>query len=358
MKDEQFMRRALELASKSNPSPNPRVGCVIVRDGRIVGEGFHRRAGSHHAEVNALREAGRKARGATAYVTLEPCCFFGRTPPCTDAVISSGVKKVVVAMSDPNPRVNGRGVRLLRKSGLKVDVGLLEDDARMLNQAYIKHITQGMPYVILKSAMTLDGKIASKTGDSKWVSSEASRKLVHELRGNVDAVVVGVNTVLKDNPMLTSHRRGRRNPLKVVMDGRLRTPLDSKVVGVGTLVATSKRFDRQRRKALESRGVEVVVLDDGRGGVSFRKLLKFLGRRDVMSLLVEGGGELNWSALSSRGVDRVLLFIAPKIVGGRDAVTPVEGEGVGIMRKAFMIHDLSVTQIGEDVRINGLVCRY
>ena len=352
MKDVDYMRRALALAENGFTSPNPMVGAVIVKDGRIVGEGFHRRAGMPHAEVEALKKAGKKARGATMYVTLEPCCHWGRTPPCTDTVISARISKVVAAMRDPNPVVAGKGFSALRKAGVKVKVGVLSKEAEKLNEAYIKRMKTGKPFVILKAALSADGKIATKTGDSRWISSEESRRMVHILRSRVDAVVVGAGTVIADNPRLTSRIRGGRNPLRVVVDDKLRSLLNARVFAGGkAIVATTSKANAIKRRALEKKGVRVLVL--GKNEVDLRKLSRALGRLGATSILIEGGGTLNASALEQKIADKIMFFIAPKIIGGRDAKTPVEGAGVARVEKAMRIKDITTTRVGDDILIEG-----
>lgn len=352
MKDVGYIRRALALAERGFTSPNPMVGCVIVKDNRIVGEGFHKRAGMPHAEGEALKKAGGKARGATMYVTLEPCCHFGRTPPCTDAVISAGISKVVAAMRDPNPIVAGKGFAALRKAGVRVKVGVLSDEAEKLNEAYIKRMKTGRPFVILKTAMSADGKISTKTGDSKWISSEESRKMVHVLRSRCDAVVVGANTVVVDDPRLTSRIRGGRNPLRVVVDDKLKSPLNAKFFADdNAIVATTSKANAKKKKALEKKGVRVLVL--GKEEVDLRKLVRALTRTGATSVLIEGGGTLNASALNQKIVDKIMFFIAPKIIGGANAKTPVEGKGIIRVEKALRIKDITATQVGCDILIEG-----
>lgn len=302
--DEKYMKWALELAKKAigKTSPNPMVGAVIVKNNRVVGEGYHKKAGTAHAEINAINEAGDRAKGATMYVTLEPCCTFGKTPPCTSAIIKSGIKEVVIAATDPNPLHVCKGIKILRNNKITVKVGVLRKESRVLNEAFEKYITTGMPFVILKMAETLDGKIATKTGESKWISSEKSRRLVHKLRKQVDAVVVGANTVRIDNPRL------KQAKFKVVIPS---------------------------------------------GRVNLRNFLKDLGKKPITSILCEGGGELAASLLNEGLVDKVMFFIAPKIVGGRTAKTSVEGEGISKMTDTIKIKDFSARKIGEDFLLEG-----
>jgi len=326
---------------------------VLVRDGQIVGEGYHRRAGGPHAEVVALRQAGEAARGATLYVTLEPCAHWGRTPPCADALIEAGVRRVVACTLDPNPRVDGRGFARLAAAGVEVVLarGELQRRARELNAAYEKHVTTGLPYVTVKLAMSLDGKIATASGDARWISSEASRAMVHRLRARHDAVMVGVGTVLADDPLLTARPGGRvraRQPLRIVVDSTARTPLSSRLVAsVGpdapVLVATTPRAPAERLERLRERGVEVTVLPETADGrVDLGALMAELGQRGVLAVLVEGGGNLTASLVASGMVDRMLVFVAPVIVGGATAPTPVGGVGAARLADAWRVARWSV----------------
>lgn len=309
--DEKYMRLALELAAKGRgkTSPNPMVGAVIVKNGRIVGEGFHKKSGQPHAEIYAIKQAGKNAKGATMYVNLEPCCFFGRTPPCTDAIIKSGIKKVIIAAKDPNPLNNGRGVEILRRHKIAVKSGVLQKEAQRLNEIFEKYITTKMPFVILKMAETLDGKIATKTGDSKWITSEEARKFVHKLRSEVDAVMIGANTARTDKPRL------KQSKMKIIV--------------------------RSAKK---------------KGRADLRQLLKNLGRRQITSVLCEGGGELAWSLLKEGLVDKVLFFIAPKIIGGKEAKTPVEGEGINRVKDALNFKNITIRKIGDDFLLEAYTC--
>ncbi len=363
--DEKYMRRALSLARKGlgRTSPNPMVGAVLVRAGRAVGEGYHHRAGEPHAEVLALRMAGKKARGATLYLNLEPCNHFGRTPPCTEAVLKAGVKRVVVGMKDPNPLVAGRGIKRLRKAGVVVDVGVLEEACRELNAPFSKYITQGKPYVTLKAALTLDGKIATGSGDSRWISSAASRNYVHALRRNIDAILVGIGTVLKDDPLLTARPEGKtvsKQPLRIVADSRLRISLHSQILRTAsrypTLIATTAAAPPGKIRRIQATKAAVWVLPkDPQGKVNLARLLKELGRQGIVSLLLEGGAGLNASALQSRLVDRILFFVSPKIVGGVKAPGAVGGQGVSRLRDAWLVDRLQARRIGPDLVIEGLL---
>lgn len=334
-----FLRRALQLARRGlgRTSPNPAVGAVLVRDGQVVGEGYHRRAGEPHAEAVALARAGNLALGATLYVTLEPCAHFGRTPPCADAIIRAGVRRVVACTVDPNPRVNGRGFARLREAGVEVALAGPEEQgqARELNAAYEKFITTGLPYVTLKAAMSLDGKIATPSGDSRWITSEQARALGQRLRARSDAVMVGIGTVLADDPLLTVRRRGRpaaRQPLRVVVDSLARTPPTASLfTSPGpVLVAATTRAPAERVEKLRERGADVLLTPPGPDGrVNLLQLLAELGRREVVSVLVEGGGTLHAALLEADLAERMVVFIAPKILGGARAPTPVEGAGAG-----------------------------
>ncbi|MGD0651755.1 MAG: bifunctional diaminohydroxyphosphoribosylaminopyrimidine deaminase/5-amino-6-(5-phosphoribosylamino)uracil reductase RibD [Verrucomicrobiia bacterium] len=380
--DEQFMRRALALARRGvgKTSPNPAVGAVLVRGGKIIGEGWHKCAGAPHAEVEAIRQAkgeGRKAKGgnekihgrdaratgSTLYVTLEPCCTWGRTPPCTDAIIAAGVKRVVVAARDPNPMHNGRGLRMLRRAGIRVETGLLEDEATRMNESFNKWITTGMPFVIAKAAMSLDGKIATRTGDSKWITSEAARREAHRLRAGADAIMVGANTVIRDNPQLTVRHGVRgKQPLRVVVDARGRTPTNARlfhdVHRNRTIVVTTKLSSSRWRRYLVLRGIDVVVVPQKGRRVDLRAALRALGKRDVTSVLVEGGGELLGSMFDARLVDRVALFLAPIVIGGREAVSAVGGKGAAKVKRAVRLRDCRWRSIGgNEILLEAAVAR-
>ncbi|MHB1190339.1 MAG: bifunctional diaminohydroxyphosphoribosylaminopyrimidine deaminase/5-amino-6-(5-phosphoribosylamino)uracil reductase RibD [Armatimonadota bacterium] len=344
------MRRALRLAKRGRTSPNPMVGAVVVRDGRVVGEGFHPRAGEPHAEVFALRAAGDAARGAEMYVTLEPCCHHGRTPPCVEAIIEAGISVVHAAMIDPNPAVAGKGIQALRDAGLEVQVGEMEADARELNRGFVKRITTGLPFVTWKAAMTLDGKIASSTGDSRWVTGERARREVHKLRAESDAVVVGIGTVLADDPELTVRAVRGANPMRVVVDSRASTPPDARVLDgqAETVIAVTPSAPAERVNALRAVGAKVLTLPGKGGRVDLQALLVQLG---VNNVLLESGGEIAASMLANGLVDRGLIFIAPKVIGGRDAKTPVEGAGIPRMAEAIAASRPKVRRFGDDVAL-------
>jgi diaminohydroxyphosphoribosylaminopyrimidine deaminase/5-amino-6-(5-phosphoribosylamino)uracil reductase len=359
--DEQFMRLALRLAARGigHTSPNPMVGAVVVKGGQVVGKGYHRKAGTPHAEIHALEDAGVQAKSATLYVTLEPCNHQGRTPPCTGVIVSSGVRRVVVGCSDPNPQVAGGGAEYLRSQGIPVDVGILEEKCLRLNEPFIKHVTTGLPLVIAKMAASLDGKIATHLGDSHWISNERSRRFVHKLRHEVDAILVGVGTVVADNPKLTTRLSGRKanNPLRIVLDTHLRTPVDSLVVSetkeAPTIIATGPKPYEKRREALQSRGVEVLSLPLVQGRVSLPELLKNLGNRNITSLLVEGGAEVHGGFFYDNLVDKVYLFFAPRIIGGNRAVPMVGGIGVGSVAEALSLRNLRLRRFDDDIMVEG-----
>jgi diaminohydroxyphosphoribosylaminopyrimidine deaminase/5-amino-6-(5-phosphoribosylamino)uracil reductase len=355
--DVQYMQQALELARRGLGfvSPNPLVGCVLVKDGAVVGRGYHQRFGGPHAEVHALHEAGSQARGAVLYVNLEPCSHTGKTPPCADAVMQAGVSRVVVALRDPNPLVAGTGLARLAAAGIKVTVGVCEAAAYKLNETFIKFITTSRPFVTLKSAITLDGKIATRTGASRWITSALARQEGHRLRHAADAILVGIGTVLQDDPQLTTRLPDQQgvNPLRVIVDSTLRMPQQAQVTDVAsdrrTLIVTTARAPVARSEALRTRGIEVVYLpayDDGR--VDLEALLRYLGERDVASVLVEGGATLSAALLRRRLVDKVLLFVAPKIIGG-DGISMIGPCGVETMEQVINLRDVVSQRLGNDV---------
>ena len=359
--DRKFMEHALALASKASgrTSPNPLVGAVIVRDGEIVGEGYHRKAGDAHAEIHALSQAEELAEGATMYVTLEPCCHWGRTPPCTESIIRAKLANIFVAMKDPNPQVAGNGIRQLEEAGISVQVGICEEESRQLNEVFIKYITTQKPFVILKSAISLDGKIATASGESQWITSEASRLKGHEVRAQVDAILVGVGTVLQDNPSLTTRLPDRTNadPIRVIVDSRGRTPLGAKVFNpdsnAGTLIAVTERAPLEKIEALKSAGADVLIIQEGEGRVCLSALMRELGRREITSVLIEGGGEINAAALQAGVVDKLMFFVAPKLIGGKDAPGPIGGVGIARLVEAFELRNIKTSQIGADFLIEG-----
>jgi diaminohydroxyphosphoribosylaminopyrimidine deaminase / 5-amino-6-(5-phosphoribosylamino)uracil reductase len=359
--DEKYMRLALRLARRGmgKTNPNPMVGAVVVSAGKVVGQGYHHRAGEPHAEILALRQAGEKARGGTLYLNLEPCDHFGRTPPCTRAIFAAGIRRVVAGMKDPNPLVSGRGIRRLRRGGIQAEIGILENECGELNAPFRKFMTTGTPWVILKAAATLDGKVAAASGDSRWISSPDSRTYVHRLRSAADAVLVGLGTILRDDPMLNVRVPGVKNPrhpLRVIVDSRLRIPMECRVVRTAekypTLVATTGEAPASRVEGLKSAGVTVVpVKSGGDGRVSLKGLMKVLADRGIQSVLLEGGPTLNASAIREKIVDRMFLFIAPKIIGGGNCPGILGGEGCLRVRDAQPWEILNVKRIGPDVMI-------
>jgi diaminohydroxyphosphoribosylaminopyrimidine deaminase/5-amino-6-(5-phosphoribosylamino)uracil reductase len=355
--DEFFMQRALALAERGrgHVEPNPLVGAVVVRDGQVVGEGWHQCYGQAHAEVNALTAAGEAARGATLYVTLEPCCHQGKTPPCTDAVLRSGVRRVVVGMADPFPQVAGKGLQILQNAGLAVITGICESEARQLNAPYLKLLATGRPYVHAKWAMTLDGKIATRTGDSRWISNETSRRRVHELRGRMDAIVVGIGTVLADDPMLTARPPGPRTATRIVLDSHGRTPAASQLVRTARETPTLIATVGNAAAALRTHGCEVASLSAAETGISLPDFLDELGRRRITNLLVEGGARVLGSFLDGRLIDEVHVFIAPKLIGGGEAKSPLGGLGVAKVAEALSLRNCRVEMLDGDVYLNGKV---
>ena len=354
-----YIKLALALAREAlgNVSPNPAVGAVLVNGGKVVGEGFSSPPGGPHAEVVALQRAGEEAQGATLYVTLEPCCHYGRTPPCTKAILAAGVKEVHVATLDPNPLVAGKGKAELEEAGVAVILGEGEEEARQVNEAYLKYVLTHVPFVIAKFAASLDGKIATVEGHSRWITGEAARRKVHHLRAVCDAVMVGINTVVKDDPRLTA-RQGNtpreRQPLRVVVDSHGRFPLKARLLQEpGRVLVAVAGVTPSRQWELEQAGAEVLPLPAEDGRVDLRALLEALGQRSVTSVLVEGGGTLTGSLFQHHLVDKVVAFFAPKIVGGRDAPTPVEGSGVREIGDALSLNRVTVERVGEDIMIIG-----
>lgn len=358
-----FMQRALDLArrAKGRTSPNPLVGAVIVKDGKVIGEGYHRKAGTPHAEVHALNAAGADAKGATLYVNLEPCCHWGRTPPCTEALIRAGVVQVYIADVDPNPRVAGKGVQQLQDAGIDVHVGICRQDASDLNEVHRKYIQTGKPFVILKTAMSLDGKIATTSGESQWITSEASRQRGHEVRDAVDAILVGRGTVTRDNPALTTRLQNRdgQDATRIVLDSHGRTPPEARIFNTesesGVIVAVTPGAPSENVDALEKAGAAVITVPAAHGDrVCFRSLMEILGKREITSVLIEGGSEVNASALAAGIVDKVMCFIAPKLIGGQDAPGPIGGVGIRSLTDAAHLRRVSVTPIAEhDFLIEG-----
>jgi diaminohydroxyphosphoribosylaminopyrimidine deaminase/5-amino-6-(5-phosphoribosylamino)uracil reductase len=357
--DHELMAQALSLAARGQGlvEPNPMVGCVIVADGDVVGRGAHQRFGGPHAEVEALREAAEQARDATLYVTLEPCCHHGKTPPCVEAIRQAGVRRVVVAMRDPFPKVDGSGLVALEEAGVDVDVGLDSAAAQSLNAPYLKRIQQRRPWLIAKWAMTLDGKMASRTGDSQWISNQVSRAVVHQLRGRMDAIIVGRRTAAIDDPLLTARPTGPRIAVRIVLDTHASLPVESQLVrtarDVPVMVAASTSADKANCRRLEAAGCEVVQVAGDDHATRLVELLDELGRRDMTNVLVEGGSEVLGSAFDAQLIDEVHVFIAPKLIGGRQALTPSGGLGGQLMSEARALHEVSIEQLGGDLYLFG-----
>lgn len=361
MEDRDYMAQALALAEQGAgwTSPNPMVGAVIVKDGRIIGQGYHRRCGGLHAEREALAACAEDPAGATLYVTLEPCCHQGRQPPCVDAVLDAGIRRVVVGTADPNPMVSGRGIALLRARGVDVEAGVLEAECRRLNRIFFHYIRTRRPYVVMKYAMTMDGKIAARTGNARWITGETARAHVHRLRHRCRAILVGVGTVLSDDPMLNCRLPGGRDPVRVICDSRLRTPLTARVVATAgelpTILATCET-DPAKHAPYQAAGCRVLPLPaDPAGRVDLAALLDALGAEEVDSLLLEGGAALNWSALEGELVQAVYAYIAPKLLGGATAKSPVAGTGVPDPEAAFFLKNTRIQTLGEDILLESEV---
>lgn len=358
---ERFMKRAVELARKGEGyvNPNPLVGAVLTKDDRIIGEGYHAFFGGDHAEISAFKNAVEDIEGATMYVMLEPCSHFGKTPPCVDSIIKNRIKKVVIGMKDPNPKVAGRGIKKLQNNGIEVVVGVLEEEIKKLNETFIKYITTGLPFCILKTAMTLDGKIATVNGDSKWISNELSRNYVHQLRNRVAAIMVGVGTIITDDPLLTTRLQEGEgsDAIRIVVDTKGRTPLKARVLNskskAKTIIATSEVTDRNTICQFREKGADVLIIQQDKGKISIKELMKVLGEKGVDSVLLEGGGTLNYSALEEGVIDKVISFITPKIIGGRDAKTPVEGEGRHTIKQAINLTKPEIKRFNEDIMIEA-----
>ncbi len=351
--DEYYMGLALKLAlkAKGKTSPNPLVGALVVKAGRIIGRGFHAKAGLAHAEIIALDEAKQKAKGATLYVTLEPCAHTGRTPPCVNRIIASGIKEVVVGMVDPNPLNNGRGIALLKQNNIKVRVGFLEEQLREINQSFIKYITARIPFITVKVGQSLDGRIATRTGDSKWITSDKSRSYAHKLRENYDAIMVGVNTVLRDNPRLNTWF-SKKKLIKIIVDSTLSTPEDSNIfsedaqVIIITLVSHPGQ-ETENRKKLAAKA-KILEVKEKSGQINLRDALKKLAQLQITNIIVEGGGTLIGSLFDEKLVDRILFFISPKIIGGKDAVSSVMGNGAKRVDQAIKLRDLKIRRFDEE----------
>ncbi len=360
MDDREYMRMALEYAKKGSgwTSPNPMVGAVIVKDGRVIGTGWHEKYGQPHAERNALASCIESPKGAVMYVTLEPCCHYGKQPPCVEAVLEAGISRVVIGSADPNPLVSGKGVQILQKHGVQVIENVLREECDRLNEVFFYYIQNKKPFVVMKYAMTLDGKIAAHTGLSKWITGETARNHVQQLRHRYTGIMAGIGTVLADDPLLTCRIPGCKNPVRIICDTNLRIPLTSQIVTTAneiTTVIAACSPDREKKAALEQAGCRVLQTDKKNGHVDLQQLMSMLGAEQVDSILLEGGGTLNWAALESGIVQKVLAYTAPKMFGGSTARTPVEGTGVSSPAEAFILKNSSITRLGEDFLIEGTV---
>ena len=359
--DEKYMRLAMQLAGNAigRTSPNPLVGAVIVKDNRVVGCGWHRKAGTPHAEVHALNQAGELAQGADVYVTLEPCAHYGKTPPCAKALVEAKVKNVYGGLLDVNPKVAGKGFKILEDAGIHVEYGFLQDELRKQNEVFFKWIEHKKPFVVLKAAMTLDGKIATATGQSKWITNETSRAYGYKLRDIYDGIMVGINTVIEDNPMLTARVDSGKNPIRIVVDSSLRIDINANVVqdkSAKTIIATTDKADKDKILKLQAQDVDVIVVDkDKNDKVDIEKLLDILGQQNICSILVEGGATLSGSFVAKKLVDKVYFFIAPKIVGGKEAKTSVAGTGILNLQEALALKDIQIEKLEEDILIIGRV---
>lgn len=359
--DEKYMRLAMQLAGNAigRTSPNPLVGAVIVKDNRVVGCGWHRKAGTPHAEVHALNQAGELAQGADVYVTLEPCAHYGKTPPCAKALVEAKVKNVYGGLLDVNPKVAGKGFKILEDAGIHVEYGFLQDELRKQNEVFFKWIEHKKPFIVLKAAMTLDGKIATATGQSKWITNETSRAYGYKLRDIYDGIMVGINTVIEDNPMLTARVDGGKNPIRIVVDSSLKIDINANVVqdkSAKTIIATTDKADKDKILKLQAQDVDVIVVDkDENDKVDIEKLLDILGQQNICSILVEGGATLSGSFVAKKLIDKVYFFIAPKIVGGKEAKTPVAGTGILNLQEALALKDIQIEKIEEDILIIGRV---
>lgn len=354
------MQLALSLAKNGKPSPNPYVGAVLVKKDEIIGQGFHKKAGKAHAEIEAINDAKRRkhsTEGAILYVNLEPCVHRDkRTPPCVPAIIDAGIRKVICAMKDPNPKVSGKGIEALENEGVQVKVGVGQDEAEQLNEVYIKQITTGLPFVTMKVAMSLDGKIATRTGDSKWISSEASRRLVAEMRNRYDGVMVGIGTILKDNPRLTCRMKNGKDPIRIIIDSKLRIPLDADVLKRANgmvVIGCGNEFDKKKKNKLKKMGVKVFVASQDDGEVDLRRLMEKLAKINVKSILLEGGSALDGAMVDAQLVDKFSIFVAPKIIGGQDAKGPISGRGTALVKNALRLKNLKIEMVGSDYLFEG-----
>lgn len=353
-----FIRLAMKVAlkAKSKTSPNPLVGALVVKGGRVISQGYHKKAGLPHAEIIALDKARDKTKGAWLYVTLEPCAHFGKTPACVDRIIKSGIKKVIIGMVDPNPLNNGRGIAILKRHGIEVEVGFLEEELKKMNESFIKYIAKGLPFITVKVAQSLDGKIATRSGDSKWITSDRSLEYVHHQRQNYDAIMVGVNTILRDNPKLEAWF-SKRQPIKIVVDSQLSTPQNANIFSKDSLVIivtlpTRPAQETENRKILAQKA-KILEVKEKEGQVNLKDMMKKLARLEITNLLVEGGGTLIGSLFDEGLVDKILFFISPKIIGGKEAISSVMGRGISRIDKVFKLKEVRIRRIGEDLLVEG-----
>lgn len=350
-----YIKKALSLAKKGfgQTSPNPCVGAILVKNNKIIGQGYHKKAGKNHAEIAALKNCKKNPKNATLYLNLEPCCHHGKTPPCTDEIIKAGIKKVIIAAIDPNPLVNGKGIKQLEKAGIKVETGILQKEAKNLNQPYIKYIKTGLPFVTLKIATSLDGKIATKNGESKWITCLKSRKYVHKLRSQNDAILTGINTILSDNPHLGVRHVKGKDPIRIILDSKLRIPLNSKVLrDKNVLLVTTNACNKQKLQKLKAKNHKIKIFNKK---IDLKKLLKYLGKEKITSVLIESGSEITGSFIDNKLVDKVYFFIAPKIIGGNKAKTAIGGQGISRIQNTVKVENWKVGTVGRDLLIIGLI---
>lgn len=349
-----YIKEALKFAKKGMgwTNPNPMVGAVIVKNGKIIGKGYHRKVGLPHAEIEAINNAKTNVKGATLYVNLEPCIHYGRTPPCVGVIIKSGIKRVVCSILDPNPRVHGKGIELLKNAGIEVSVGILEKEARELNEAFFTFHKKERPFIAIKFAASLDGKIATKTGDSKWITNEQARKFARNLRSQYQAILVGINTILRDDSHLGVRLKGKKDPLRIILDSRLRILLGSQVLrDNNVLIVTTKMADKEKLETLHKKGVEVISVDSEK--ISLSNLLSELRQREIISLLIEGGGKTLGSFVDAKLVDKVYAFYAPIIIGGKEAIDSISGEGVKNIAEAIYLKSMSFKRFADNLLIIG-----
>ncbi|MFN3531584.1 MAG: bifunctional diaminohydroxyphosphoribosylaminopyrimidine deaminase/5-amino-6-(5-phosphoribosylamino)uracil reductase RibD [Candidatus Brocadia sp.] len=359
--DEKYMSLALELAEKGRGrvEPNPMVGAVLVKNGEIVGKGYHRVFGGPHAEIHAINEGGANCKGATLYVSMEPCAHYGKTAPCVDAIIKAGIAKVVTTVIDPNPITSGKGIQKLKEAGIEVVLGVMESQAKRLNAPFFKLMQKGLPYVTVKWAMSLDGKIATHTGDSRWITSEESRVYVHKIRGQMDGILVGINTVLRDDPLLTCRLEGGRNPKRIIIDSNAALPLNSRLLKTihesEIIVAVNKNAQHERVSKLEQLGCKIIQTRDTNGCVDLKYLFQRLGEMNLTNILVEGGSRVITSMFEGHFVDKVMVFIAPIIIGGEGAKSPILGKGIEKISEAIKFHEILVKRFLNDVVVEGML---